>query len=200
MRTNERSSVVQLLVLPIVLLLSLAATGFAQTPPSSTRQSADSHWISQEVRHQLVLLPWYSVFDNLQYKVDGSVVTLQGQVLLDRTKEDAESRVKRIPGVTKVDNEIEILPVSPNDDRIRHAEYRAIFRDPTLQKYSFGVVQPVHIVVKNGHVTLEGAVLNQMDKNLMGIRANGVPGVFSVTNNLRIENSKTHDATSQGHS
>lgn len=199
MRTNERSLIGRFLVLPIVLVVALAATGFAQAPPSPAVQAAESHRISREVRHQLVLLPWYSVFDNLQYKVDGSVVTLQGQVVLDRTKEDAESRVKRIPGVTKVNNDIELLPVSPNDDRIRRAEYRAIFRDPTLQKYSFGVVQPVHIVVKNGHVTLEGKVLNQMDKNLIGIRASGVHGVFSITNNLRIENSKTHHATSQGH-
>src|SRR6185436_3524415 len=130
-------------------------------------------------------------YDNLQYKVNGSEVTLQGQTLSDRTKDDAEKRVKDIEGVTKVINNIELLPASPNDDRIRRDEYRAIFSEPGLQKYSLGSVQPVHIIVKNGHVTLEGSVLNQGDKNLMNARANSVSGVFSVTNNLKIENSKT---------
>jgi hyperosmotically inducible protein len=177
------------LLFPALLVLMLSGTGFAQAPRRGTAHF--EQWLSQEVNHRLVMLPWYSVFDNLQYEVKGSEVTLKGQVLLDRTKTDAESRVKGIEGVTKVTNHIELLPASPNDDRIRRAEYRAIFSAEPLQKYSFGSVQPVHIVVKNGHVTLEGAVLNEGDKNLVGIRANTVPGVFSVTNNLRIENSKT---------
>jgi hyperosmotically inducible protein len=165
-------------------------TSQSQTP--APRGSALSQQrIAQEVNHELVMLPWYSVYDNLQYKVNGSEVTLQGQVLTDRTKEDAEKRVKGIEGVTKVNNNIELLPASPNDDRIRRAEYRAIFGDPALEMYSFGSVQPVHIIVKNGHVTLEGNVLNEGHKNLITARANAVPGVFSVTNNLKIENSKT---------
>ena len=184
----ERSFTTRLLF-PTLLVLMLAGTGFAQAPPQGSEHY--QVWLSQEVRHQLVLLPFYSVFDNLQYQVKGSEVTLQGQVLSDRTKIDAEKRVKRIEGVTKVTNNIELLPASPNDDRIRRAEYRAIFSAEPLQKYSFGTVQPLHIVVKNGHVTLEGTVLNEGDKNLAGIRAKGVPGVFSVTNNLRIENSET---------
>jgi hyperosmotically inducible protein len=167
----------------------LAGTGFAQAPSRGTERY--EAWLSEEVRHQLVLLPWYSVFDNLQYQVKGSEVILQGQAILDITKKEAESRVKGIEGVTKVTNDIELLPASPNDERIRRAEYRAIFGDPVLQKYSFGTVQPVHIVVKNGHVTLVGTVLNEGDKQLAGVRAKGVPGVFSVTNNLRIENSHT---------
>jgi hyperosmotically inducible protein len=182
-------SVITRLLFPALLLLMLAGTGFAQAPPRGTERY--EAWLSEEVRHQLVLLPWYSVFDNLQYQVKGSEVILQGQVILDVTKKEAESRVKGIEGVTKVTNNIELLPASPNDERIRRAEYRAIFGDPVLQKYSFGTVQPVHIVVKNGHVTLVGTVLNEGDKQLAEVRAKGVPGVFSVTNNLRIENSQT---------
>lgn len=188
MLRHERSITTRLLF-PVLVLLMLTGTGFAQAPPRGTEHY--ERWLSEEVRHQLVLVPWYTVFDNLQYQVKGSEVTLQGQVLQDRTKEEAENRVKVIEGVTKVTNNIEILPASRNDDRIRRAEYRAIFSHQALQKYSFGSVQTVHIVVKNGHVTLVGKVLNEGDKKLMGIRANGVPGVFSVTNNLRIENSKT---------
>jgi osmotically-inducible protein OsmY len=190
---QERLTAIRSLWLPAILLLTLTATGLAQTRPDPAPRGTARYdqWLSEEVRHQLVLLPWYSVFDNLQYQVKGSEVTLHGQVLQDRTKEEAESRVKGIEGVTKVTNNIEILPTSPNDDRIRRAEYRAIFSAPALQKYSFGSVQPMHIIVKNGHVTLVGAVLNEADKNLAGLRANGVPGVFSVTNNLRIENSQT---------
>ena len=143
--------------------------------------------LTQEVRHQLVLLPFYSVFDNLEYKVDGSEVTLLGQVTLPTVKIDAENAVKRIEGVTKVTNNIEVLPVSPMDDQIRRAEFRAIYSEPALQRYAYGPVPPIHIIVKGGHVTLEGVVANQVDKELVYMRANGVPGVFSVTNNLRVQ-------------
>lgn len=206
---NSRHRILtRLFLLPAVLLLTLSGLSYGQNknqnqnqdrnenrvPPSQSQRAALSdQMVSQEVRHQLLLLPWYSVFNNLTYKVDSGVVTLQGQVVQDRTKEDAEKYVKSIEGVTKVVNNIEILPASPDDDRIRRAEYRAIFGEPALEKYSFGSVQPLHIVVKGGHVTLEGAVLNEGDKNLANIRANGVPGVFSVTNNLRVENSKNLD-------
>jgi hyperosmotically inducible protein len=144
-------------------------------------------WLAQEVHHQLVLLPFYSVFDNLEYKINGSEVTLLGQVTQPTVKLDAETAVKGIEGVTKVIDNIEVLPVSPVDDQIRRAEFRAIYREPALQRYAFGPVPPIHIIVKGGHVTLEGVVANQGDKNLINIRANSVPGVFSVTNNLRIE-------------
>jgi hyperosmotically inducible protein len=181
-------------LLAAALLATFSVLSFGQTRlPASQRAAHADQVLSQEVRHQLLLLPWYSVFDNLAYKVDNGVVTLQGQVVQDRTKEDAEKYVKSIEGVTKVVNNIEILPASPFDDQIRRAEYRAIFREPQLEKYSYGSVQPLHIIVKGGHVTLEGAVLDEGDKNLANIRANGVPGVFSVTNNLRVENSKNLD-------
>ena len=143
--------------------------------------------IIREVRHELVLLPWYSVFDNLAYKVEGDRVTLLGQVVRPVLKDDAEAVVKRIEGVAKVVNNIEVLPLSPNDDRIRRAVYRAIYGNSVLQRYSLQAVPPIHIIVKNGHVTLEGVVATEMEKNVARIQANGVPGTFSVTDHLHAE-------------
>jgi osmotically-inducible protein OsmY len=143
--------------------------------------------IEREVRHQLVMLPYYSVFDNLEYKVRGDSVVLTGQVTRPVLKGDAENAVKRIEGVERVENRIEVLPPSPADDQIRRAEFRAIFGSPSLNRYAIQAVPPIHIVVKNGHVTLEGVVASAADKNIAGVQANGVPGVFSVTNNLRVE-------------
>ena len=132
------------------------------------------------------MLPYFSVFDNLSYKVDGYNVILMGQVTRPTLKSDAENVVKRIEGVEHVDNQIEVLPLSPNDDRIRRALYRAIYGYPALQKYALGVQQPIRIIVKNGNATLEGVVDNETDKNIANIRARGVSGVFSVTNNLQV--------------
>ena len=142
--------------------------------------------IAREVRHELVTLPYYSVFDNLAYKVDSYTVTLEGQVTRPTTKSDAEKAVKKIEGVEKVINNIEVLPVSPMDDQIRRAVYRAIYSQPGLEMYSLRAVPTIHIIVKNGHLTLTGAVGNQGDKQRAGIAANGVPGVFSVTNDLLV--------------
>lgn len=144
--------------------------------------------ITKEVRHELLLLPYYGVFDNLQYRVapDGSV-TLIGQVARPTLKSDAANAVKHIEGVERVDNQIEVLPTSPMDDQIRIATYRAIYGNPTLNPYALRAVPPIHIIVKNGHVTLEGVVARQMDKQIAGQQANSVPNVFSVTNNLRVE-------------
>jgi hyperosmotically inducible periplasmic protein len=144
-------------------------------------------WLRQEVHHQLLEVPWFTVFDNLAYQVNGSEVTLLGQVVNPTLKADAETAVKNIEGVTKVNNNIEVLPVSPNDDAIRRAEYRAIYGDPSLSRYSMGALPGVHIIVKNGHVTLVGVVANEMDKNVAGIRANSVSGVFSVQNDLQVQ-------------
>jgi hyperosmotically inducible protein len=144
--------------------------------------------ISDQVHHELAMVPWYGVFDNLAYQVDGTEVILSGQVTSEHgvTKDDAGKFVKSIPGVTKVVNNIEILPPSPFDNQIRRAEYRAVFSRGDLGRYTLGAIPQVHIIVKNGHVSLEGVVMNQMDKNMAGIIANTVPGVFSVENNLRI--------------
>src|SRR6266851_885086 len=144
----------------------------------------DKGSIVREVRHELVMLPYYSVFDNLAYKVDGNTVTLYGQVTRPTLKSDAEKAVKEIEGVDKVINNIEVLPLSPNDDNIRRAVYRAIYSQPGLDMYSLRAVPTIHIIVKNGNVTLTGAVSNEGDKNRAYIAANGVPGVFSVTNDL----------------
>lgn len=145
--------------------------------------------MEREVRHELVMLPFYGVFDNFQYKVDGNTVTLLGQVTRPTLKSNAEAVVKKIEGVERVDNQIEVLPVSPNDDRIRIAVYRAIYGSQTLDRYALRAVPTIHIIVKGGHVTLEGAVATEADKNVANIRANGVSGVFSVKNNLQVDRS-----------
>jgi hyperosmotically inducible protein len=141
----------------------------------------------KEVRHELVMLPYYGIFDDLAYRVDGNKVTLFGAVTRPTLKSDAEKAVKRVEGVTQVDNQIEVLPLSPNDDRIRRDVYRAVFSKAGMEKYQLGAVPPIHIIVKNGNVTLVGPVNNEGDKNLAGIAANGVSGVFGVKNDLRVE-------------
>jgi hyperosmotically inducible protein len=144
--------------------------------------------IVKEVHHELVMLPFYGVFDNLAYKVspDGTV-TLLGQVSRPTLKSDAENVVKRIEGVERVDNQIKVLPLSPNDDRIRRAVYRAIYGNEVLSQYALRAVPPIHIIVENGNVTLEGVVARQMDKQIAEMQAKSVPGVFSVTDNLMVE-------------
>jgi hyperosmotically inducible protein len=141
----------------------------------------------KEVRHELVMLPYYDVFDNLAYRVDGGKVTLFGQVTRPTLKSDAEKSVKKIEGVQSVANEIEVLPLSPNDDQLRRALFRAIYSKPQLERYALSAVPPIHIIVKNGNATLEGVVANEGDKNVAGIAANGVSGVFSVKNNLTLD-------------
>ena len=143
--------------------------------------------ITREVRHELVMLPYYGVFDELNYRVNGNTVTLLGEVTRPTLKSDAEKVVKDIEGVEKVDNQIKVLPLSPMDDRIRLAEYRAIYSEPSLNRYALQAVPPIHIIVDNGHVKLVGVVATSADKNLAGLRATGVPGVFSVDNQLRVE-------------
>jgi hyperosmotically inducible periplasmic protein len=143
----------------------------------------------KEVRHQLLLLPYYSVFDNLLFKVEGDKVTLLGQVVRPTLKSDAENAVKSIEGVASVNNQIEVLPVSPMDDQLRRAVYRAIYGDPVLSRYGMSALPSIHIIVKNGNVTLEGVVDSESDKNLANLRASAVPNVFSVTNNLTVGSS-----------
>ena len=173
----------KLLAFPSVLLLASAAWGQAnqtQVPPQAEER------LQKEVRHQLLLLPRLSVFDNLAYKVEGYKVTLLGQVTAPVEKSDAENAVKHVEGVEQVDNQIEVLPLSPMDNDLRRKLYVAIYGYPGFEKYAMPVVKPIRIIVKNGHVTLEGVVDSEADKNLAGLRANGVPGVFSVTNNLQV--------------
>jgi hyperosmotically inducible periplasmic protein len=170
-----------ILVALFALAASVSALGQqAQPTPDATLR------ITKEVRPELVMLPYFSVFDNLAYKVDGYNVTLMGQVTRPTLKSDAENVVKRIEGVEHVDNQIEVLPPSSMDDGLRMQLYRAIYGFPALQKYALGVQQPIRIIVKNGKVTLEGVVDNENDKNVANIQASSVPGVFSVTNNLQV--------------
>src|SRR5258707_15853529 len=150
--------------------------------------SVEKSSLDYRVHRELVTLPWYGVFDNLQYEVNGSKVILSGQVISEhsQTKHDAENAVKRIPGVTEVVNNIEVLPPLPFDDQIRRAEYRTIFSQATLGGYSMGSIPQIHIIVNGGHVHLRGTVMKQMGRNNPGIAANSVSNVFSVTNNLKI--------------
>jgi hyperosmotically inducible protein len=163
---------------------SAGSTGSAG---SSDRAGMPQDRLVREVRHELVMLPYYGVFDDLSYRVDGGTVTLFGAVTRPTLKSDAENVVKRLEGVDRVINNIEVLPLSPVDDRIRLATYRAVYGFPSLNRYALSAVPPIHIIVNNGKVTLTGVVANEADKNAAGIQANSVPGVFSVTNNLRVE-------------
>jgi hyperosmotically inducible protein len=170
----------------IAVALFALVVGFASVSGTATRAQepkAQQNMI-KEVRHQLVLLPYYSVFDNLAFRIEGSKVILLGQVVRPTLKSDAEGAVKSIEGVSSVQNDIEVLPNSPMDDQIRRATYRAIYSEPGLSRYALSAVPSIHIIVKNGNVSLEGVADNDTDKNLAGLRANGVPNVFSVKNNL----------------
>ena len=174
----------------LLMAMALVAVS-AQTPnnvKSSQQRVIDAQArLQKEVRHVLVMLPFYSVFDNLEYRVDGDHVTLSGQVTQPNIKSDAEKSVKSIEGVSGVDDQIEVLPLSQNDNRIRRAEFRAIYSAPNLQRYAQQAVPPIHIIVKGGHVTLVGVVANEGDKNTANIVAKSVSGVFSVTSQLTAE-------------
>jgi hyperosmotically inducible periplasmic protein len=165
--------------------VALAASGH-QAPRDQAHYEA---YLKQEVRHRLVMLPYLTLFDNLQYRIDGTTVVLEGQVVNPSLKPDAERTVKGIEGVTSVVNNIKVLPPSSFDWQIRRAEYRSIYGFAGLWKYAMGALPPVHIVVDNGHVTLDGIVDSEADKNLIELRAKAVPNVFSVTNNLQVASS-----------
>lgn len=167
-------------------LFVMAATCIAQDAQREPSARAQER-ITREVRHELLMLPYFGVFDYIAYKVDGYNVTLLGQVVRPTLKSDAGNVVKHIEGVENVDNQIEVLPPSPMDDGLRMKLFHAIYGDPALQRYELGVQKPIRIIVKNGRATLEGVVDNEADKNLAGLRANGVPGLFSVTNNLQVQ-------------
>ncbi len=154
---------------------------------SAAFAAAHSERLAEQVRKELVMLPYYSVFDNFAFSLDGSKVILKGQVSRPTLKSGAERVVGRLEEVSEVVNEIEVLPVSSNDDRIRQAVFRAIYYHPSLSRYSFRSVPPIHIIVKNGDVTLEGVVNTKGEKTIAGLQANGTSGVFSVMNNLAVE-------------
>ena len=148
--------------------------------------------LEDQVRHEILMVPYIGVFDNLSYKVDNGVVTLSGQVTQPVRKTDVENVVKNIPGVTAVNDQIEVLPLSPFDDQIRVRTLRTLERSASLGKYFQGVQPSIRIIVKNGDVTLDGVVLNSGDRQIAYMAANQVPGVFSVTNNLQLEPPAVH--------
>ena len=176
----------------VLLTLFLSVTGIttASTSLPSRQETKANQNLIREVRHQLLLLPYYSVFDNLAFKVDGDHVTLEGQVTNPTLKHDAEAAVKSIESVSGITNNIEVLPPSPMDDQLRRALYRAIYGDPSLSKYGWSAMPSIHIIVKSGHVSLEGVVDNDADKNLAGLRANSVPNIFEVKNNLVVKSNR----------
>jgi hyperosmotically inducible protein len=177
----------------IVFLMILSATFSTPSVMFGSQQTervahADDT-VSREVRHELMMLPGYTVFDILQYSVNGGHVTLTGAVTQPYLKSDAQAAVKKVEGVESIDNQIEVLPVSPNDDQTRRAVYRALYSQPALQRYSEGALQSIHIIVKNGNVTLVGSVGSQSDKDAANILAKSVPNIFSVTNDLTVDKS-----------
>lgn len=165
-------------------LYGLVLAAALALPVFSANQPMDR--VSREVRHELVMLPYYGVFDNLAFKVENGTVTLLGQVTNPVLKSDAEKSIKGVEGVNKVNNQIQVLPLSSMDNQTRLAEYRAIYGYVGLDRYAMQAVPSIHIIVDNGHVTLVGVVDTQADKDLAGVRANTVAGVFSVTNNLQV--------------
>ncbi|HZU28951.1 MAG TPA: BON domain-containing protein [Bryobacteraceae bacterium] len=156
----------------------LCGAALAQAPGQSR--------IQREVLHELRMLPYYTVFDNIGFRVDGNTVTLIGQVTRPTLKSDAGRVVKGIEGVESVRNDIEVLPESPMDWQIRRAVFNAIYRQPGFEQYGIQAVPQIHIIVKNGHVTLVGYVMNEGDKTRAGMAANSVPNVFSVDNELQV--------------
>ncbi|MBL8178046.1 MAG: BON domain-containing protein [Bryobacterales bacterium] len=168
----------------MILAGSLLAAAM-MLPASSSHASTPTKPMLEKIRKELVTLPFYNVFDNLGFSVNANgEVTIFGNVTRPTLRSSAENVVKKVEGVTAVHNKIEVLPLSPFDDRLRLALFRAIYSTPGLDRYALGAIPGIHIIVNNGNVKLEGVVAREMEKNMAFIRANGVPGVFSVENNL----------------
>jgi hyperosmotically inducible protein len=174
-------------LIALVAALAIGASAAVAAPANSPQDDART---ANKVRKELVTLPYYGVFDNLAYKLEGGTVTLYGQVVDAVTRKDAENRVKRIEGIDRVINNIQVLPLSGMDNSIRVRTYRAIARSGSLYRYFMGTNPSIHIIVSRGRVALEGVVSNRMDSQLAYMAARQVPGVFEVTNNLRVENER----------
>ncbi|HEX4286600.1 MAG TPA: BON domain-containing protein [Terracidiphilus sp.] len=172
----------KLQILTLLSLMLLPATFWGQGQTAGPAQAR----IQREVMHELLMLPYYDVFDDIKFQVSGDTVTLLGSVTRPVLKSDAENSVKGIEGVSRVENKIDVLPPSSMDDQLRIALFRAVYGYPSLEKYALGVQKPIRIIVKSGHVALEGVVDNQADRDAAGVRANGVSGIFSVANNLQV--------------
>jgi hyperosmotically inducible protein len=169
--------------LQVILTLFLFGLGTA----SASMPKPQATTLADQVRHQILMLPYYSVFDNITFKMEGQdTIVLQGQVTWPIVKFDAEAAVRSINGVGKIINDIQVLPVSRFDNHIRWATYWAIYSRPGFEKYAIQAIAPIRIIVESGHVTLDGYVGSELDKKLAYMAANAVPGVFSVTDNLKI--------------
>ena len=178
MKHTFKQTVMTLFVAGAILLPIQAAV---PTTPSNEER------IGRAIRKELLTMPFLTIFDNLSYRIDGDTVHLYGQVIRPTLKTNAANRVAKLEGIAHVENHIEVLPLSPFDDRIRVAVARAVYGQPALNRYALGANPSIRIIVKNGNVTLEGVVNDDGARNIANLMANGVFGVFSVTNNLRIE-------------
>lgn len=165
----------------------MIAAALIAMPLLANTKTNDLKPVEERVRHELVMLPWVSIYDNLSFRVDGDTVTLFGSTIRPVLKSSAANVVAKVEGVHRVINEIEVLPLSPFDDRIRIATARAIYGYPALQRYGLGANPSIRIIVKNGNVSLQGVVATEMDKNIAFLRANGVAGSFAVKNDLRVD-------------
>jgi hyperosmotically inducible periplasmic protein len=168
----------------VAVMIAMTAS---MVPIATAQRNVDNARFTERIRKELAKLPYYGVYDNLSFEVKGNDVILYGQVVRPSTRSEAERRVKRIEGVDHVVNRIEVLSPSSSDDGIRRRVYRAIFSSGSLYRYAMGANPSIHIIVNHGHVTLDGVVSNRMDSQLAYMATNQVPGVFSVTNNLRVE-------------
>lgn len=178
----------KILLIAILILGLIGVTSETVSAQAvSVKNQVNQTELSKKVRHEILSLPYYGAFDAIGYEINGNTVILNGYVVRPYTKKDAEEEVSEIPGVTRVVNNIEVLPVSPNDDRIRRRVQRSIADKGSLYRYLLGANPSIRIVVNNGRVILEGYVANKADRNLANIAAREVPGTFEVTNNLKIE-------------
>jgi hyperosmotically inducible protein len=174
-----------LIVAGILLLTSLTQISMASIPGAS-KGNQQTRSLQENVQHALRMLPYYGVFDEITFSVDGDMVTLAGEVVRPILKSDAEHAVANVAGVKQVVNDIEVLPLSPADDSLRLRIYRAVYLQPGFEKYANQAVQPIRIIVRNGNVRLIGVVGTQLDRVLAGMAARNVPFAFSVANDLAI--------------
>jgi hyperosmotically inducible periplasmic protein len=187
MKTRKLMNSIALLALFVALGVAGSASALAASSNQDQRTNLSRAELTKKVRKELVTLPYYGVFDNLAYEVNGSTVVLHGQVVRPTTRSDAERRIARIDGVGRVVNNIRVLPLSSFDDSLRQRTLRTLSRTGGLYRYFLGANPSIHIIVDRGNVTLEGVVSNRGDANLAYIAARGVSGSFSVTNNLRTD-------------
>src|ERR1035441_9113308 len=172
----------------VLMAATLVATAVA-ADKGNTKPPLIGADLEKGVRHQILMYPNYTLWDDINFRIDNGNVELLGEVSQPYKKSDLERIVQRIPGVASVTNEIKVVPLSPRDDRLRMQVARAIFRDPALSRYAMGAVPSIHIIVDNGHVTLAGAVSNTVDKQMAGMRASGAGLSFGpIINNLTVDN------------